>query len=237
MARWREQSLFRSPLMATRTRSIYVARIARNCARRSVHSPTTRAGQLLADGAVRPGRVLAANAARRSGNGRASADIRSASAVVFQATSSPSTRLRTNPRFLLVIAGSASLAQADAHPASDSGLTRRCPRLAVPDAADDRPDLRTSAQAAGGTPIGAISADTGGISAVPSAAPRSLVAYQGTVSPHHRLDEGERPSSGEGLDGVRWAASERGLAQPAFPRLRASARQGRGQRGRCPVAR
>ncbi len=40
---------------------------------------------------------------------------------------------------------------------------------------------------------------------MPSAAPRSLVAYQGTVFPHHGLDEGERPSSGEGLTGERWA--------------------------------
>jgi hypothetical protein len=28
---------------------------------------------------------------------------------------------------------------------------------------------------------------------------RSLVAYQGTVFPHRRLDEGERPSGGEGF--------------------------------------
>ena len=40
---------------------------------------------------------------------------------------------------------------------------------------------------------------------MPPAAPRSLAAYQGTVFPHHGLDEGERACSGEGLPGERWA--------------------------------
>lgn len=49
---------------------------------------------------------------------------------------------------------------------------------------------------------------------MPSAAVRSLVAYQGTVLPRHGLDEGERSSGGEGLQGVRWAANVHGLSHP-----------------------
>jgi len=53
------------------------------------------------------------------------------------------------------------------------------------------------------------------MSGVPSAALRSLAAYQGTVFPHHRLDEGECPSSGEGLPGERWVFVPRPVAQPS----------------------
>lgn len=50
-----------------------------------------------------------------------------------------------------------------------------------------------------------------------SATARSLAAYGGTVAPHHGLDVGERPCSGEGLCGVRWVACVRALPPPSLP--------------------
>src|SRR5215467_1469257 len=90
--RSKEQRLFRSPLMATRTRSIYVGRTARNFARRSAHLLTMLVGQRQVAAGASQEPAQAGSEVPRLGNGHASEATRSASAAGFLATSSRNTR-------------------------------------------------------------------------------------------------------------------------------------------------
>ena len=139
--------------------------------------------------------------------------------------------------FALTTPRRAPLAQSGASVGNCSETPRPPDREAVPGSGKAGRDLIVGSNGWRHT-IRTVFVDINEISGVPSATPRSLAAYRGTVLPHHRLDEGERPCSGEGLP---WSAVGRFRPWPVAarpsPEQRASARQGCGLRGRCAVAR